>query len=100
AAPDPAAAAGSVAFAGYGDPALAGRALVRGRKSARGIAARAVFQAGGSRSGGGANVAVLKAMPSLPGTEVELENMRAAVGAPASSVHLGAQATEAAVRAA
>ena len=96
----PGASAHSVSFAGYGDPALTGRALNRGFKAARGIPARSVFQTAPTRGGGVANVAVLKSMPSLPGTETELQNMRAAVGAPASSVHLRGQATEAAVRSA
>jgi tetratricopeptide (TPR) repeat protein len=90
---------GAVTFAGYGDPTLSGPADHRGAKARKAVPARAIFQAARSAGGGGvANVAVLKSMPSLPGTEVELENMRAAVGAPASSVRLRDQATERAVR--
>lgn len=88
----------AITFAGYGDPALTGRALNRGLKSAKAIPARSVFQTAPTRGGGVANVALLKSMASLPGTEVELENMRAAMGAPASSVHLQGRATERAVR--
>ena len=89
----------SMSFAGYGDPTLSGRAQDRGPKSGRAIPARAAFQAGPPQSGGGASqVALLKLLASLPGTADELKNMRAAVGAPASSVHLQDQATERAVR--
>lgn len=89
----------SASFAGYGDPRLAGRAQDRGLKSGRAIRPRAAVQVGSSRSGGGvAQIALLKSMASLPGTAEELENMRAAIGAPTSSVHLQDQATERAVR--
>jgi CHAT domain-containing protein/tetratricopeptide (TPR) repeat protein len=84
AAPD--AAAG---FVGFGDPALRGRAEARGR--GRGGA--------GKRSGAAiADVRSIGAMNRLPGTAVELENLRLALGAPRESVFLAERATEARLR--
>ena len=89
------------AFAGYGDPALDGQAQSRGAKSGRTKAARSMFQPGLSRSGAGmVNIAELRSLARLPGTATELEDMRMALGAPSSAVHLQQQDTEAAIRSA
>ncbi|QCB55909.1 CHAT domain-containing protein [Sphingopyxis sp. PAMC25046] len=45
-----------------------------------------------------ADPARLRALPSLPGTEVELNAMAQALGADTAAIHLGAEATERAVR--
>ena len=88
-------------FLGFGDPLLQGtaeqRGAARGREGAG--AARAIFS--GRRTASGmplADVRQLRTLARLPGTAVELEAMRAALGAPAGSVHLAGQATEAALR--
>lgn len=88
-------------FAGFGDPALGGVAQTRGvnRGGNAAPAANAVFTHQRSRSGVGiADVQELSLMSRLPGTAIELNNMRAALGAPPSAVKLSDQATETAVR--
>lgn len=92
-------------FAGFGDPLLRGEASTRGggrgalRNSAVDIEALMLPapQAGGARL---ANPAAILQMARLPGTAIELTNMRIALNAPESSVHLGAAATETSVRSA
>jgi len=83
-------------FAGFGDPVLDGQAQTRGlNRGARALDVSAVL----ARSGGGvANVRALRSMARLPGTAVELENMREALLAPENSVWLAERATEAAVK--
>jgi CHAT domain-containing protein/tetratricopeptide (TPR) repeat protein len=86
---------------GYGDPMLGGDALNRGGRSVSTRTVSSVFRPGVSRSGSGiADIAELKSLARLPGTAIELENMRLALGAPASAVHLQQQATETAIRSA
>ncbi|NNC73687.1 MAG: CHAT domain-containing protein [Sphingomonadaceae bacterium] len=87
-------------FAGFGDPLLNGRAQSRGLNRGLDVPeASAVFTRERTRSGGGvADVRALRNLARLPGTAVELRNMREALGAPESSIHLGAEATETAVR--
>lgn len=88
-------------FVGYGDPILSGRAMNRGAKQGRGHAARTMFSSNLSRTGSGiANVAEIASLARLPGTASELENMRVALGAPSSAVHVQSQATEHAIRSA
>lgn len=88
-------------FVGYGDPVLSGQAISRGAKQSRGYAARKMFSSNLSRAGSGiANVAEIKTLARLPGTSIELENMRIALGAPPSAVHVQSQATEHAIRSA
>lgn len=83
-------------FAGFGDPVLDGQAQSRGlNRGARALDAATVL----ARSGGGvANVRALRSMARLPGTAVELENMRQALDAPENSIWLAERATEAAVK--
>lgn len=83
-------------FAGFGDPVLDGEAQSRGlNRGARAPDASAILV----RSGGGvANVRALRSMARLPGTAIELENMRNALDAPENSIWLGERATEAAVK--
>lgn len=88
-------------FLGFGDPLLDGSAVNRGvaRGAAGTGAAQAVF--GGDRGSSGlplADARQLRSLARLPGTAVELEAMRAALGAPAASVRLREHATEGALR--
>ena len=94
-------------FIGFGDPLLDGAAQVRsgGRGATRGpgTTVAGAFSGSAEPTDGGAklaNIAELKRMARLPGTATELTNMRSALGAPASSVRLGAAATERAIRSA
>jgi CHAT domain-containing protein len=81
----------TTSFAGYGDPSLEGQAESRGSRSRKTASARSVFRS---------EITALKSLARLPGTAVELENMRAALGAPSSSVHVQREATEGAVKSA
>lgn len=85
-------------FAGFGDPVLEGQAQSRGlSRGSRSLDASTIL----TRSGGGvANVRALRSMARLPGTAIELENMRQALGAPENSIWLAERATETAVKAA
>lgn len=87
-------------FAGFGDPALQGVAQTRGLNRGNSAPdAAEIFTQQRTRSGGGiANVRALRNMARLPGTAIELNNMRAALGAPESAIKLAEQATETAVR--
>lgn len=88
-------------FAGYGDPDLEGTSETRGARPGRGVNIRSLFQPGAARSSGGiADVAQLRLFARLPGTAVELENMRESLGAPPGSVHILAEATEGAIKSA
>lgn len=92
----PAKRAATTPLVGIGDPALAGEALVRGgggrqraglrRNSANGFDARS-------------RTVQVRELARLPGTRPELETIRAALKAPASSLILGPDATEARIRA-
>lgn len=88
-------------FAGYGDPLLEGRAESRGGRSGKATGLRSVVQPGVVPwQAATAGVTLLKSLARLPGTAVELNNMRAALDAPSSSVHLQREATEGAVKSA
>ena len=88
-------------FAGYGDPVLEGTELTRGPRSGPGISARALFKSGTVRSADALiDLVQLNSLAQLPGTAVELEAMRAAMGAPATSVHTRSEATEGAFKSA
>lgn len=102
---DPAASNGG--FIGFGDPVLEGEASTRsgGRGATRSAAPRmaTVWRNAGSSAGGGntsVDPAVIRALTRLPGTASELQAMREALDAPASSIHLGEEATETAFKAA
>lgn len=86
-------------FVGFGDPVLQGQAMVRGR--GRGTASIAsVFSGRQTRSGGAlADINQIRLLSRLPGTAVELENMRSALQAPVASLFLAERATEHALRA-
>lgn len=85
-------------FAGFGDPVLQGIAQTRGiHRGAPTTSASEIF-AGADQGEGIANVGALRRMSRLPGTAVELENMRIALGAPESALWLADSATETAVR--
>lgn len=83
-------------FAGFGDPVLGkGGGSDRGKRGAR----RSSLASERTRDGVAiADVSKLRNLPRLPGTAIELKNMKAALGAPDSSLRLGKAATEAAVR--
>jgi len=79
--------AASMPFVGYGAPRLAGpagSAPERGTPVSRGLA--------------GDGVDLLRTLPSLPGTERELQAMSALLEAPSGALHLGLAATERSVR--
>ena len=82
---------GTLPLIGYGAPVLAKagdkRAMTAGLSPQAGPAGPAL-----------ADPARLRALPSLPGTEVELNAMANALEADAAAIHLGVEATEAAVR--
>ncbi len=88
-------------FIGYGDPALGGTAVTRGKGGVARVTAASVLAGEPTRSGSAiADIGKLRELASLPGTALELERIRAAVGAPASSLHLRAAATETAIKSA
>lgn len=100
-APAPAASADRpFAFRGFGDPLLGGAA--ERRSADRGRSGGAEMKAfSGRRFRYGAVVAdinELRKMARLPGTAIELEQLRNALGAPPESILLRDEATEAAVR--
>lgn len=94
--------AGAGSFTGYGDPLLDGKAQARGGRGGYvGVSARSAFAPGMTAAGAGrADTAQLRRLARLPGTALELEAMRQALGAPPGSLHLAGQATEAAFRSA
>jgi CHAT domain-containing protein len=79
-------------FIGFGDPAFGGGA---GTPDERSLAAAAAL----CRRGEPMDPAVLRTMPRLPDSAVELREIAKTLGADAGSVVLGADATEARVRA-
>ena len=83
---------------GYGDPVLGDRTAGAAPAAARG--GLRVFRSVGADGLGLADPATLRqGLAPLPGTRAELLAMAAALGAPASALHMGPQATEAAVKA-
>jgi CHAT domain-containing protein/tetratricopeptide (TPR) repeat protein len=91
----------TTSFAGYGDPSLEGQAESRGSRSRKTPSARSAFRSGITASGAATiDITSLNSLARLPGTAVELENIRAALGAPSSSVHVQREATEGAVKSA
>ena len=89
-------------FVGFGDPALQGSAISRGRgRGSAGADLRSLFQTGRTRSGQPVvSLRTLSLMNRLPGTAIELEKYRAALGAPRDALFLAARATEANLKAA
>lgn len=88
-------------FTGYGAPLLGADAMIRGAGRSGGQTPRRIPRAGSTRDGAVLVDAIsLRQLPSLPGTADELERMRRALGAPVSTIHLGAAANETAVKAA
>ena len=89
-------------FSGWGDPELDGSATTRGgRGKSNGVTMARVFSATRSAEGAGlADISQLRRLSRLPGTAEELTAMARAFSAPPSSVHLEAQATESAIKAA
>ena len=95
----------NVSFAGFGDPLLDGIATSRGggRGATRGNAATVadlMSQVQGDHDDRFADPLAIRRLARLPGTAIELNNLRNALGAPDDSVRLGAAATESAVRSA
>lgn len=89
----------SAPFAGYGDPLLEGEPQVSGPQGRGGRNAGSVFLPASLRSGTAiADITQLKLLERLPGTAIEMENMRVALGAPRESVHVQHDATEAAIK--
>jgi CHAT domain-containing protein/Tfp pilus assembly protein PilF len=89
-------ASGRLALSGYGDPVLAAYnpAAVRGRGALR------VFRSVSDEGLALADPDTLRqGLQSLPGARTELETMARALGAPKTAVHMGAAATETAVKA-
>jgi CHAT domain-containing protein len=84
-------------FLGFGDPVLLGGGAPA---ASRGAAAPRWFRSAGDAQGLAlADPATLRTqMAPLPGTRVELAAMAEALHAPADALHLGEQATEAAVK--
>lgn len=92
---------GGGGFMGFGDPLLQGNAVARGREPSSGVNVASVITGRQTRDGVAiADVSQLRQLARLPGTAVELENMRKALKAPRSSIRMGEASTESAVRAA
>nr|WP_137677760.1 CHAT domain-containing protein [Parerythrobacter lutipelagi] len=90
---------GADSFIGFGDPVLAGAAKTRGARQIELPPTSRLFDQTDTRSGTQlANVDALRSLASLPGTRVELENMRALMGVREDRIFLGERATESAVR--
>ena len=88
------------ALAGYGDPVLAGYETAQPPAPSGLASGLRVFRGVGADGQGLADPATLRqGFAALPGTRAELTAMAAALGAPASALHMGPQATEAAVKA-
>ncbi|MDP3675451.1 MAG: CHAT domain-containing protein, partial [Novosphingobium sp.] len=87
----------SASFVGFGDPVLHGQAIVRGRGVAN---VSPAFYKRQTRSASGlADISQIRQLARLPGTAVELENMRSALRSPTTSLFLAGRATEHALRA-
>ncbi len=85
-------------FIGFGDPILQGRAMQRGRDRSN-TATAEKFSWSRTRSGSSVvDISQIRRLSRLPGTAMELDNMRRALGAPARSVFLGERATEGRLR--
>ena len=90
-------------FTGFGNPMLTGPPNRPGGCERGGAAVTenpsAIASGRQTRTGGMlANVSLLRNLCPLPGTALELENMRAAFSAPPSSVFSGARSTEQSIR--
>ncbi len=87
-------------FEGFGNPILSGEGIARGKGVQPRRTMASVLSNTPTRDGGMlADVSKLKQLPGLPGTAVELEGIRAALGAPKTALHLQAAATETAIKA-
>lgn len=87
-------------FIGFGDPLLDGPSAARGggRGVQRGGGDLAEIYRNSRAANALADPLMLKQLARLPGTAAELQNMRRALDAPTASLHLGADATEHALR--
>ena len=88
-------------FAGFGAPVLGSEAALRSARSATLPAYDAARLVGGVRGMAGAplmNPNALRRLSALPGTRVELEQVREALGAPQNALYLAEDMTETAVR--
>lgn len=88
-------------FSGFGNPILGGQSTLRGARSATLAPVDAAALASGVQSESGGvlmDPEALKKLSSLPGTESELEQVRAALGAPESALRLGEEMTESSIR--
>ena len=91
---------GSTGFQGFGDPVLEGVQLDDRLGSSREITAASVVGRATRDGRAVADVSRLRQLAPLPGTAIELERLRQALGAPPSSVKLRNAATESAVKSA
>ncbi len=90
-----------VGFSGFGAPLLGGEARLRGARSATLAAVDAAGLVNTARGATGMalmNPAALRQLAALPGTQTELEQVRAALGAPADALYLAERMTEPAIR--
>jgi CHAT domain-containing protein/tetratricopeptide (TPR) repeat protein len=88
-------------FIGVGNPVLGDTTSERGRARGRGISQQIRIRPGRLRDGGVlADLSSMRSLSSLPGTAVELEAVRLALGAPQSSLLTADRATEPNVRSA
>ncbi len=88
-------------FRGFGDPVLGGAAQVRGARGGAMVPVEAVSLTGSYDAADSRqlmNTQALRKLAGLPGTKVELEQVRAALGAPSASLFLEERMTESAVR--
>ena len=89
---------GANGFVGFGDPVQSDPLTPAHSAAAQASANKHVFGPKHNRDGGGiADFTALRTLPSLPGTALELDNMRSALGAPLTAIRLREQDTETAV---
>lgn len=86
-------------FIGFGAPELQGRSALRGARSAT-LAPLDAANLAGSADTALMDPAALRRLAALPGTRIELERVRQAIGAEAESLRLGPAMTESAIRSA
>ena len=87
----------SESLASFGDPLLLGEAARRGARSGGAIGKGQIARSGTDAL---ADVDQLRNLARLPGTRIELESLRAALGASPASAVLGESATETAIKSA
>ncbi len=86
-------------FIGFGAPELLGRSALRGARSAT-LAPVDAASLAGTADTALMDPAALRRLAALPGTRIELERVRQAIGADAGSLRLGPAMTESAIRSA